>query len=70
MFPPNQGSTLFHDSSLNRTPRENFYISGYEGPNEFFQDVLDRERTIISVVKVSYPDDEIETCGHPYNLLY
>ena len=25
------------------TPRENCYISGYEGPNEIYQDVLDME---------------------------
>ena len=34
MIPPIQGSSLSQDSSLNRTPRENCYISGYEGPNE------------------------------------
>ena len=62
----NQGSILFQDSSLNRTPRENFYISGYKGPNKISQDVPDRARTVISVVKVSYPDDEIGTRGSPY----
>ena len=36
MIPQNQGSSLSHDSSLNMTPRENFYISGYEGPNEIY----------------------------------
>ena len=53
MIPPNQGSSLSHDSSLNRTPAKNWYISGYEGPNEISQDVLDREQTVIFVVNVS-----------------
>ena len=55
MIPPNQGSILSQDSTLNRRPRENFYISGYEGPNETSQDVPDRARTVLSVVKISYP---------------
>ena len=37
MIPSNQGSILSLDSSLNRTPRENCYISGYEGPNEILK---------------------------------
>ena len=66
MIPPNQGSSLFQDSSLNMTPRENCYSSGYKGPNEIFQYVLDREHTFIYVVNVSDPDDETMTHGGPY----
>ena len=66
MIPPNQGSSLFHDSFLKRTPRENCYISGYEGPNEISQDVPDRAQIALSVVKVSDPDDETGTCGSSY----
>ena len=39
MIPPNQGSSLFQDSSINLTPGENCYISGYKGPNEIYEDV-------------------------------
>ena len=67
MFPPNQGSSLFHDSSLNRTPRENCYIPGYKGPNEIFQDVPDMERTLIYVIKYLDPESEIVTRGSSYN---
>ena len=49
------------------TPRENCYISGYKGPNEISQDFLERERTLISMLKVSYLEDETVTCGIPYN---
>ena len=66
MIPPNQGSCLFQDSSLNRTPRENFYISGYEGPNEILQYFPDRGWTAISVVNFLDPDDETGTRGSPY----
>ena len=66
MIPPNQGSSLFHDSVLKRTPRENCYISGYEGPNEISQHVPDRAQIALSVVKVSDPDDETRTRGSPY----
>ena len=66
MFPPNQGSSLSHDSFLNMTPRENCYMSGYEGPNELSQDFIDREWNIIFVVKFSDPDDETGKCGSPY----
>ena len=59
MFPPNQGSSLFQDSSLNMTPRKNCNISGYKDPNENFQEFIDRERTLISVVKCL--DSEGET---------
>ena len=48
-------------------PRENCYILGYEGPNEISQDFIDREQTLIPVVKVSDPYDETLTCGSPYN---
>ena len=43
------------------TPGENCYISGYEGPNEISQDVTERVQTLIFVVKVSYPEDEMVT---------
>ena len=65
MFPPNQGSSLNQDSSLNRKPRENFYISGYKDPNAISQDVLDRGRTLISVVNVLDLDDETGTRSSP-----
>ena len=57
MIPPNHGSSLFQDSSLNRTPRDNYNISGYKDPNEISQDVIDRAWTLISVVKFLDPDD-------------
>ena len=52
MIPQNQGSSLSQDSTLNMLPKENWYISGYESPNEISQDVPDMERTVLSVVKV------------------
>ena len=58
MIPPSQGSNLSLDSSLNGTPRENCYISSYKGPNEISQDVPDRARTVLFVVKVSDPKGE------------
>ena len=66
MIPPNQGSNLFQDSSPNKTPRENCYISGYECPNEISKDVPDSEKTLIFLVKVSNPEGEIVTCGSLY----
>ena len=66
MIPPNQGSSLFQDSSLNRTPKENCYILGYEGPNAISQDVPNRAQNLISLVKVSDLDDETVTRGSPY----
>ena len=48
------------------TPRENCNISGYKDANEILQDVLDRARTVLSVVKGSDLDDETGTCGSPY----
>ena len=59
MIPPNQGSNLSQDSALNRGPRENFYISRYEIPNEIQKDVLDREKNVLSFVKVSYPEQNV-----------
>ena len=66
MIPPNKGSSLFQNSSLNRTPRENCYISSFKGPIEISQDVPDRARSVLYVVKVSDPDDETGTRGSPY----
>ena len=39
---------------------------GYEGPNEILQDFLDREWTLISMVKISDPEEETVTCGSSY----
>ena len=66
MIPWNHGSNLFQDSSLNRTPTENCYISGYKGQISIFQDCADRTRTVIYVVKVSNLDDETGTHGIPH----
>ena len=66
MIPPKQGSSLSQNSSLNGKPRENCHISGYEGPNENFQDVPDREKTVHSVVNVYDLEGEIVTCGSMY----
>ena len=46
---------------------DNYYISGYEGPNEISQDVPKMARTLLSVVNVSDPKDETVTCGSLYN---
>ena len=69
MIPPNQGSSLSQDSSLNRTPRENCYISGYEDPNEISQDVPDREHNVLSMINFSYPEGETMTHGSLYNFV-
>ena len=66
MIPPNQGSNLSLDSSLNKTTRENCYILGYEGPNKIAQDVPDRAWILISVVIFSDPQGETVTCGSLY----
>ena len=66
MIPSNQGSILFQDSSLNRTPRENYCILGFDGSNENFKDVPNREHTVHSMVKVSEHDDETKTHGRMY----
>ena len=49
------------------TPRENCYISSYKGPNEISEDVLEREQTLISLVKFLDPEDETVTRDRPYN---
>ena len=67
MIPQSYGSILFQDSSLNRTHRENCYISCYEGPNEIYQDVPEKARNAIFVVQVSYPEYETVTHGSQYN---
>ena len=51
------GQSLSLDSSLNRTPRENCYISGYEGPNEIYEYFLEIAQNIISLVQISDPKD-------------
>ena len=67
MIPPNQGFNLFQDSSPNRTPGENCYISGHKGPNEIYQDVPEITQNLISVVKFLDPEDATVTRGSPYN---
>ena len=63
MIRPNQSSSLSQDSSINMIPWENCYVSGYEGTNKISQDVLDREQTVIFVVKFSDPEGETVTRG-------
>ena len=46
---------------------ENCYISSYEGLNEIYKYVPERAWNLISMVQVSYLEDEIVTCGIPYN---
>ena len=69
MIPPNQGSNLSLDSSVNRTPRKNCYISGYEGPNEILQDVPYKVRTLIYLVKFSDLEGETMTRGSLYKFV-
>ena len=66
MIPPTQGSSLSQNSTLNKRPRENCYISGQEGPNEILKNVSDRECNVVCVVKVSDPEGETVTCFIPY----
>ena len=49
------------------TPGENYYISGYKGPNEISKDVPDRAHILIFVVKVSDPDVATVRRGSLYN---
>ena len=67
MIPPMQGSSLFQDSSLNRTPTENCCISGSKGPNPISQAFPDRARNLISVVKFLDPEDTPVIRDSPYN---
>ena len=69
MIPPNQGSSLFQDSSLNKKPRENCYILGYKSPNGISQDFIDREWTFLSVVKFLDTEGETVTRGSLYNFV-
>ena len=48
------------------TPGENCYILGYKGPNEVLQDVPDRARNLISMVKFLDPEGETMTHGILY----
>ena len=68
MIPPSLGSSLFQDSSLNRTPGENCYILGYKGPNEISEDVPELSQNLVSVFQVLDPEYETVTRGSPYNL--
>ena len=67
MLPPNQGSSLFQDSSLNMTPRENCNISRYKGLNKISEDVSKMEWNLIYLIQVLDPKDETVTRGSPYN---
>ena len=67
MIPPSKGSSLFQNSSLNKTPRENCYSLGYRGPNGIPEDVPERAWTLHSVVRISEPEDEPVTRDIPYN---
>ena len=39
---------------------------GYQGPNEIYEDFIERELSVISMVKCSDPDDETVTRGSMY----
>ena len=66
MIFPSKDSSLFQDSSLNKTLGENCDIASYKDPNEVLQDLLDREQTVLSMVKVLDHDDEMGTLGILY----
>ena len=40
---------------------------GYIGPNGNLEDVLERAWNLILVVQISNSEDELVTCGMPYN---
>ena len=40
---------------------------GFRGPNGIPEDVPEREQTVLSVVRISEPEDEPVTRGMPYN---
>ena len=67
MIPPNKGSNLSQDSSLNMKTWENCYLLGYKGPNKIYEAVPKRAQTLIYMVEVSDPKDEKVKCGSPYN---
>ena len=46
---------------------ENYYILGYEGPNEISEDFTERAWTLIFLFQVSDPEDETVTHGILYN---
>ena len=69
MISPSQASSLFQKSSINRTPGEICNILGYRGPNGIPEDFTERERTLISLVDVSDPEDETMKRGSPYNFI-
>ena len=50
-------------------PGENCNILGYRGPNGIPEDVPERARTLISVVRISDSEDEPVTRGIPYNFV-
>ena len=69
MIPPHYGSILFQNSSLNRTPRENFYILSYIGPNEIYEYFPKIEWNLLSIFLVSDLEDEPVTHENPYNFV-
>ena len=69
MIPSSYGSSLFQDSSLNKTSGVNCYILGYKSPNENFEDVPKMERNLLSQIQFSDPSDETVTCGSPYTFV-
>ena len=52
IIPPSYGSSLFQNSSLNRTPGENCYILGYIGPNGISKAVPESVQTKISMIQI------------------
>ena len=67
MILPSSISILSNDSSPNRTPWENCYFLGYEGPNEICQDFPEKTQNLIFVIKFSDPEYETVTHGSLYN---
>ena len=52
MISQSQGSSLFQKSSINMTPGENCNILGYRVPNGIHKDILERVRTVPSVILI------------------
>ena len=67
MIPPRQGSSVFQDSSLKKTPGENCYILGYKGPNEISEDFTEMVQIVPFVVEFSDLKDEKVACASLYN---
>ena len=67
MIPPSYGSSLFQNSSLNRTLGETRYSLGYLGPNWIPEDVTEKSWTVISMVWILDSEYEPVTRGISYN---